>query len=73
MKKIIIAAIDFSKGSMNALNYAISVANKMEANVLMVWVDKPTKTDSVYSSSGDEPKLEAKRRFEELVENIIQN
>ena len=38
MKEIIVA-IDFSNSSIHALNYAISVANKTNANILMLWVD----------------------------------
>ncbi len=38
MKEIIVG-IDFSKGSIHALNYAITIANKTNANILMIWVD----------------------------------
>ena len=33
MKKIIVVAMDFSEGAMGALNFAISAANVMHANI----------------------------------------
>ena len=63
MKKLIIVGIDFSKGSMHALNYAITLANKAGANIMMVWVDKPRREDSIYSEEMNEPKDEARKRF----------
>ncbi len=67
MKKVVLAAIDFSKGSMHAFKYAIRIANKVDANVLLVWVDKLKNSDSVYLDSSSNPRNEAKRRFEELI------
>lgn len=68
MKKLIIVGIDFSKGSMHALNYAITIANKAGANIMMVWVDKPKRDDSIYSDADNEPHEEAQKRFEEIIE-----
>lgn len=68
MKKLIIAAIDFSDGSMGALHYAIQIANKTESNIMMVWVDKSRNAKTVYKDAYD-PRLEAKRRFEEIIED----
>jgi len=65
MKEIIVA-IDFSKGSVNALKYAITIANKTGADIMMVWVKKPSSSDSLYSV--DKTIIdEAKKRFEGLV------
>ncbi len=66
MKKIIIVAMDFSEGSKEALSFAIIIANAIKANVMMVWVDKKKITDTVYSNAFD-PRLEAKKRFEAIV------
>ncbi len=66
MKKIIIVAMDFSEGSKEALDFAIIIANAIKANVMMVWVDKKKITDTVYSNAFD-PRLEAKKRFEAIV------
>jgi nucleotide-binding universal stress UspA family protein len=52
--KQLLVAIDFSKCSIKALEFAISIANEMAANVLMVHVDKPQSTESVYSKRGSE-------------------
>jgi nucleotide-binding universal stress UspA family protein len=67
MKKLIVAAVDFSEGSMGALHYAIQIANKIHANVMMVWVDKSRTIKTVYKDAYD-PRLEAKRRFEDIIE-----
>ncbi|MEI6764253.1 MAG: universal stress protein [Bacteroidota bacterium] len=70
MKQIIVA-IDFSKGSLHALEYAISIANVMkDANIRMVWVDKPEAEDSLFASVNKENqhRLEAKKRMEEIIE-----
>lgn len=67
MKKIIILAMDFSDGAMNALHFAINVANKIQANLMMVWVDKSKNSNTVYANAFD-PRLEAKKRFEAIVE-----
>lgn len=66
MKEIIVA-IDFSKGSVHALKYAITIANTVEANIQMVWVYKPESVDTVYSKTEDFTKEEVKKRFDEIV------
>lgn len=66
MKKIIVVAMDFSEGAMGALSFAISAANVMQANIMMVWVDKKKILNTVYSNSSD-PRLEVKKRFERLI------
>ena len=68
MKPLIIAGIDFSDGSMSALQYAIRVANAIDANIMMVWVDKMKNPSAVYANSFD-PRLEAKKRFEEIMDD----
>jgi len=65
MKEIVVA-IDFSKGSVNALKYAITIANKTGSDITMAWVKKPSSSDSLYSV--DKSIIdEAKKRFESLV------
>lgn len=53
--KNIIVAIDFSDCSINALEHAITIAQKGTFNVLMVWVNNPTTTKILLASaqSGD--------------------
>jgi nucleotide-binding universal stress UspA family protein len=67
MKKIIIVGIDFSKGSMHALRFAISVANKANANVMLVHVMKPQREESIFSDDRNELRKEAKKRLEEII------
>lgn len=68
MKKVIIVGIDFSKGSMQALEYAIMIANKAPANILMVWVGKGKMSSSIYIPQASDARLEVKMRFEEINE-----
>jgi nucleotide-binding universal stress UspA family protein len=46
--KHIIAAIDFSRCSLHALEYAINLANRIKANIILVWVDNIKSDESVY-------------------------
>ena len=66
MKKIIIVGMDFSEGSLNALNFAVQIANVTDSNIMMVWVDKKKNAGTVYSNAFD-PRMEAKKRFEDLL------
>jgi len=68
MKKMIIVAMDFSEGAINALYFAIKTANVMQANIMLVWVDKKKLSTTVYSNASD-PRLEVKKRFEQLIED----
>jgi nucleotide-binding universal stress UspA family protein len=67
MKQIIVG-IDFSKTSLHALKYAILMANKASADVMMIWVDNQTTSESVFSDGGAELREEAKRNFEGIRE-----
>jgi len=69
MKKVIIVGMDFSEGSINALNFAVRIANVTDSNIMLVWVDKKKNAGTVYSNAFD-PRLEAKKRFEELIEEF---
>lgn len=63
----IIVAVDFSNTSIHALEYAISVANKMKSDIHLIWVDKLISQESVYPDTSNENRNEAKKRFEELI------
>jgi nucleotide-binding universal stress UspA family protein len=67
MKKIVVA-VDFSSGSIHALEYSINIANMTKSNILMIWVDKTASPESVYSSSVESYRGEVIKRFRELVE-----
>jgi len=66
MKEIIVA-IDFSKGAINALNYAIVIANSIKANITMIWVDKPESRESIFDNSIHGYRKEVHRRFDEII------
>lgn len=64
----LLVCVDFSKSSINALNYAVLLANKINCDILMVWVNKPDKSDSLLPFDNQSLKLDIKSKFEELVE-----
>jgi nucleotide-binding universal stress UspA family protein len=65
MKKIL-CAVDFSTGSLHALDYAVKMACRLEAEVEMVWVDNTAEASSLTAISKD-LRLEVKKQFEELM------
>ena len=67
MKKILVA-IDFSDCSINAMEHAISIANKAEADILMVWVNKPAGSSDVFSEGPATLTSMVENRFKELVD-----
>lgn len=69
MKKIVVA-LDFSSGSIHALKYAISIANRSKSNILMIWVDKTASPESIYSSSAENYRGEVTKRFKELIDEF---
>ena len=66
MKQIIVA-IDFSRCSVHALEYAITIANTMKANIIMTWVDVTEKRDTNFQGIKNSPRREISDNFEELV------
>jgi len=63
----IIVAVDFSNTSIHALEYTISLAKQLKSDIIMVWVDKITATEGIYSDTSNENRNEAKKRFDELI------
>lgn len=63
----IVVAIDFSNISVHALEYAIPLANKFKADILMTWVDKISPSESLYPDTSNRNRMEARKRFEELI------
>ncbi len=68
MKKII-AAIDFSRCSLHALEYAIHMANHVEADVIMVWVDNIDNSDQEMFVQQREHRHEMKKQFDEVIKH----
>jgi Universal stress protein UspA and related nucleotide-binding proteins len=66
--KNILAAIDFSDCSVNALEHAVSIAVKGPFAVHMVWVNNPSVTKTtIYSDTSSELIDEVKNQFEKLI------
>jgi len=63
----IVVAIDFSNTSIHCIEYAISIANKVKSDILLVWVDKLTVQESLYPDTSNQNRNEAKKRFEDFV------
>lgn len=66
--KDIVVAIDFSKGSIHALEYAIELANLTSANVTMVWVENISANELILPNESKEIRTEAKANLDELLE-----
>jgi len=65
----IVVAIDFSDCSINALEHAISIAQKGDFAIHMIWVNNPTTTKILLASDQSaEIKAEVKVQFEKLIE-----
>jgi len=64
--KTILVAIDFLKGSLHALDYAINMANRFNADVQMIWVDNISSEELVYAHFSSKDKMEIKKNFEKL-------
>jgi nucleotide-binding universal stress UspA family protein len=67
--KDIVVAIDFSKGSIHALEYAIELANLTHANVNMVWVDNVSSNEVAFANESKALRNEAKGNFDEILAN----
>lgn len=67
MKQILVA-IDFSKTSLNALQFGILLANRSKANVQMVWVDNTTSEEVVYEDVTVEDRTEKIEMLKDIQE-----
>jgi nucleotide-binding universal stress UspA family protein len=65
--KTILVAIDFSKNAEHALEYALVYANKLCADVHLIWVDNILTADSVIDSIDRETRKEKKFYMEGLI------
>jgi len=65
--KTIIVAMDFSKGALNALNYAVDVALSTQSEIIMLWVDSNLgeKSAGEKNEIRNDAKLELKAIVEE--------
>lgn len=67
MKKILVA-VDFSECSINALEHAISIANKADAGLDMIFVIKPDSSRDIFTEGPQTLSTMVKDKFDELVE-----
>ncbi|MFZ4462253.1 MAG: universal stress protein [Bacteroidales bacterium] len=64
--KHILVAFDFSKNAFHALDYAMLFANKMEADISLVWVDH-TATPEHQFSIDHNLRIDTKTRLDEII------
>ncbi len=69
MKKILVA-VDFSECSINALEHAITIADKAEAGVDMMYVIRPDSSREMFTEGPQTVSSMVKDKFDELVEKF---
>lgn len=67
MMKEIVVAIDFSKGSLHALDYAIQLANNCRCNITMVWVDSQSINLMPMQNEASEYREEARKNMDDII------
>ncbi len=67
MKKILVA-IDFSECSINALEHALTLADKAGADIRMVWASKPESLKEVFEVIPENVEEAVGNKFKELVD-----
>lgn len=66
-KRLILVAIDFSDCSINALEHGLSIAQKAEADLLMVWVARAEADGKLNEGENSEQVSEAHKLFDALI------
>ncbi|MDY0078077.1 MAG: universal stress protein [Bacteroidales bacterium] len=67
MNKTILVGIDFSDCSINAFEHALNIAEKAEANLTLIWVNKPDNTRNLYGLGANEIMHKAEKQLSELI------
>lgn len=67
MSKTIITGVDFSDCSINALEHAISIAQKAKAGITMVWVNHLDYSKEIFSVEPKQLNEEVKNKFDDLL------
>ena len=65
---MILVAVDFSECSINALEHGITIANKADAGIEMMFVVKPDSSKDIFTEGAQTLSAMVKDKFEELVE-----
>jgi nucleotide-binding universal stress UspA family protein len=68
MNKTILVGIDFSDCSINALEHAVTIAEKAQADVVMIWVNRPDSGKEIFRVDQEHIVSEVINRFNKLVE-----
>ncbi|MEN8226054.1 MAG: universal stress protein [Bacteroidota bacterium] len=66
--KNLLVAIDFSKNAIHALEYALMYADRLEADVSMIWVDNCIGPDLIVEKSNVTSRHESRNLFKEILE-----
>ncbi|HSG67231.1 MAG TPA: universal stress protein [Bacteroidales bacterium] len=66
--KNLLVAIDFSKNAIHALEYALLFADRLKANVSMIWVDNCVGPDLMIDRPDGESRHESRTLFNEIME-----
>ena len=67
MKQLLVG-LDFSKNSIHALEYAIQFANKVGANITLLWVNNTATSEYVFDETLLEIKKEKRMNLEKLID-----
>ena len=71
--KNFLVGIDFSKGSIKALEYAVMLNKYIDSKITMLYVDKPIPTESIYATVTANYRSELHQRFEQLLNEFRQH
>ena len=64
--KTLLVAIDFSKNSIHALEYAIVYAQKLDASIHLVWIDNSQIVEGMADTIAGELRIESKAQLDSL-------
>lgn len=73
MNKSIVVGIDFSDCSINALEHAISIAQKTKSNIILVWVNHLDYSKEIFSVEPKQLESEVTKRFEGLIGKLTES
>jgi len=73
MNKSIVVGVDFSDCSINALEHAITIAQKSKSNLTMVWANHLDYSKEIFSTEPKQLENEVKGRFDVIVKKYQDN
>ena len=72
MKQLLVG-VDFSKNSIHALEYAIQFANKVGADITLLWVNNTASSEYIFDDTLIEIKKEKRMNLEKLIQQYENN